>query len=63
MKEKLDLLKKLYKDFILSRCCKSSLIISYGQEGTSFYLCKSCLKPCETISCESNTFDQEIENN
>jgi len=44
-----ELLKKLYSNETVSKCCKSKLFVQHGNEGTSFYVCKKCSRPCDPI--------------
>lgn len=45
----LNLLKKLYGDPIVSRCCKSKVFVQYADSGSAYYICKKCSKPCDTL--------------
>lgn len=43
-----ELLKKLYGDEVVSKCCKYKMFVQHGNEGTSYYVCKKCGKPCDS---------------
>ncbi len=45
----LELLKKLYGDPSVSKCCKHKYFLQHVSEGESYFVCKRCYKPCETI--------------
>jgi hypothetical protein len=34
---------------LLSNCHKKPIFVEHGGEGTSFYVCKHCHKPCDTL--------------
>jgi len=34
---------------IVSRCCKHEVYVFSANEGTSFYLCGKCNRPCDTV--------------
>ena len=50
MKSKFDLLKKLYGENLISKCCLDKLSVKHGGEGTSFYVCRKCCLPCDAIA-------------
>jgi len=37
------------KDKELSNCCKAKVEVISGEEGTSFWLCTKCKKPCDIL--------------
>lgn len=41
---------EMNKEKILSSCCKSPVVVSGGDEGTFYYSCSKCLKPCDMYS-------------
>lgn len=48
----MDLLKKLYGRESNSKCCKAKVVVHYGNEGTSYYVCKKCGSPCDVLQVE-----------
>jgi hypothetical protein len=30
-----------------SKCCKASVLINYGEEGTNYYICPTCNNACD----------------
>lgn len=40
-----------------SDCCQGQLILENGKEGTSYYVCRSCGRPCGVWSKERNTMN------
>ncbi len=42
-----DILKLLYGDNNLSKCCSYKVFVQCGGEGSSYYVCKKCNKPCD----------------
>ena len=44
-----NLLKKLYGDPMVSRCCKSKVFVQHASEGGACYTCKKCAKPCDAL--------------
>lgn len=49
---KLDLLKQLYGDVLVSMCHKDKLCVIHANS-MSYYICKKCNKPCEAISLKA----------
>lgn len=49
MKHNMNLLHQLYGDPNVSKCCKYKYFVQYGSEGTSYWVCKKCSNPCETV--------------
>lgn len=39
----------LGKKMIVSRCCKQSVHVVSGEEGTSYYACDACRIACDTM--------------
>lgn len=33
----------------LSKCCKTKVWVQSGNEGTSYYVCSSCERACDTL--------------
>lgn len=36
-------------EMIVSRCCRSTVWVYCGNEGTSFYVCEKCAIACDTL--------------
>jgi hypothetical protein len=49
MKQRFDLLKKLYGENIVSKCCLDKLLIKHSGEGDSFYVCRKCCLPSDPV--------------
>lgn len=52
-----DLVKKLYGNNVVSKCCKDKLLVENCNEGTSYYICNRCNKPCGTRHIEDMSGD------
>lgn len=44
------LLKQLYGEEMVSKCCKKKIFVIHGGEGTSYYACKGCNMPCDSVN-------------
>jgi hypothetical protein len=45
----MELLKRLYGDEEMSKCCKARLIVEHTPEGTSYYVCTACGRPSTLV--------------
>lgn len=43
---------------IVSRCCKDEVYVYSAHEGTSFYVCTKCDRPCDTRMRKEDESDQ-----
>ena len=45
---------------VLSDCCLAPVVFESADEGTNFYRCTSCGKPCDTVPQETPTYEDAI---
>jgi len=59
---KIELLKMLYGEPTMSKCCKANIkvVLGYGDNG---FVCKKCLKVCETILRNEDNKQPQDKNN
>lgn len=46
----LGLLKLLYGEKMLSKCCKEEIKVEHGDSESMYYVCLNCDLPCDTIN-------------
>lgn len=43
----LGLLKLLYGERMVSKCCKDQVIVEHGDSESMYYVCEKCNKSCD----------------
>ena len=44
---------KIYDPLRFSSCCKARVYVNSSDEGTSYYVCDECGKPCDGVGFEN----------
>lgn len=44
----MGLLKLLYGEKMVSKCCKENVRVEHGDSESMYYVCEACHRPCDT---------------